>query len=87
MKKLLTAIIIATSCANANAMSSIRHIPMQPHQGSYQIGYHTGKQHAYNNVARTAVFVGMAVVAGVIIYELGKESRWTANENGIGFRF
>lgn len=87
MKKLLTAIIIATSCANANALSSIRHIPMQPHQGSYQIGYHTGKQHAYNNVARTAVFVGMAVVAGVIIYELGKESRWTANENGIGFRF
>lgn len=87
MKKLLTAIIIATSCANANALSSIRHIPMQPHQGSYQIGYHTGKQHAYNNVARTAVFVGMAVVAGVIIYELGKESRWTANENGIGYRF
>jgi len=87
MKKLLTAIIIATSCANANALSSIRHIPMQPHQGSYQIGYHTGKQHAYNNVARTAVFVGMAVVAGVIIYELGKESRWTANENGIVWRF
>lgn len=87
MKKLLTAIIIATSCANANAMSSIRHIPMQPHNNSYQIGYHTGKQHAYNNVTRTAVFVGMAVVAGVIIYELGKESRWTANENGIGYRF
>lgn len=87
MKKLLTAIIIATSCANANAMSSIRHIPMQPHNNSYQIGYHTGKQHAYNNVARTAVFVGMAVVASVFIYQLGKDSRWGANENGITYKF
>jgi hypothetical protein len=87
MKKLLTAIIIATSCANANAMSSIRHIPMQPHNNSYQIGYHTGKQHAYNNVGRTVAIVGTAIVVGIFIYELGKESRWTVNENGIGYRF
>ena len=87
MKKLLTAIVIATSCANANAMSSIRHIPMQPHNNSYQIGYHTGKQHAYDNVARTVTIVGVAVVAGVIIYQLGKDSRWGANENGITYKF
>lgn len=83
MKKLLTAIIIATSCANANAMSSIR----QPHNNSYQIGYHTGKQHAYNNVGRTVAIVGTAIVVGIVIYELGKESRWTANENGVVWRF
>ena len=46
-----------------------------------------GKHDAYNNVARTAVIVGFTVIAGVIIYQLGKESRWTTNENGVVYRF
>ena len=85
MKKLLTAIIIATSCANANASVSVRHT--HTHQSSYNIGYNAGKNHAYNNVAKTVFFVGTAVVAGVIIYQLGKESRWTAHDGQVGYRF
>ena len=87
MKKLLTAIVIATSCTNANAMSSIRRITTQSYNNSYQIGYHTGKQHAYDKVARTVAIVGVAVVASVFIYQLGKDSRWGANENGITYKF
>lgn len=87
MKKLLTAIIIATSCANANAVSSIRNNTTRVYNNGYQIGYHAGKQHAYNKVARTVTIVGVAVVAGVFIYQLGKESRWGANENGITYKF
>ena len=85
MKKLLTAIIIATSCTNANALASIRHI--HTHQSSYNIGYNAGKNHAYNNVMKTVAIVWIATVAGVIIYHAGKESRWGANENGITYRF
>lgn len=87
MKKLLTAIIIATSCTNANAVSSIRNNTIRVYNNGYQIGYHAGKQHAYDNVARTVAIVGVAVVAGVIIYQLGKDSRWGANENGITYKF
>ena len=85
MKKLLTAIIIATSCANANALTSIRHI--HTHQSSYNVGYNAGKSLAYNNVMKTVAVVWIATVAGVIIYHAGKESRWGANENGIVYRF
>lgn len=85
MKKLLTAIVIATSCTNANALAGIRHI--HTHQSSYNIGYNTGKNHAYNNVMKAVTVVWIATVAGVIIYHAGKESRWGANENGIVYRF
>lgn len=87
MKKLLTAIIIATSCANANAVSSIKNIQGRPTYNAYHQGYRNGKSDAYDNVARTVFFVGTAVVAGVIIYQLGKQSRWTAHDGQVGYRF
>lgn len=85
MKKLLTAVIIATSCTNANALASIRHT--HTYQNSYNIGYNAGKNHAYNNVMKTVAIVWVATVAGIIIYHAGQESRWGANENGITYRF
>ena len=62
-------------------------MPVRSHYISDQSGYSAGKNHAYDNVAKTVFFVSTAIVAGVIIYQLGKESRWGANENGIVYRF
>lgn len=87
MKKLLTAVIIATSCTNANALASIRQLHTHTHQSSYNIGYNAGKNHAYNNVMKTVAVVFVATVAGIVIYQAGRESRWGANENGIVYRF
>lgn len=91
MKKILVATIIALTTATANAVPSKAGFVVNPrymhYQRGYQIGYHTGKQHAYDNVARTVAIVGATVVVGLIIYELGKESRWTATENGVTYRF
>lgn len=56
------------------------------YQNGYNTGYKRGKDHAYNNVAKTVAFVGVAVVAGVIIYHLANP-RWTTNENGVVYRF
>ena len=89
MKKLLIALTLATTTGVVNAMPvmNIPNYSTPTHNYSYQNGYNKGKHDAYYNVAKTAVFVGFTVIAGMIIYELGKESRWTTNENGIVYKF
>ena len=89
MKKLVSVLALATTISTANAMPTLPHMgtPIPQYNYGYNIGYHNGKHDAYNNVARTAVIVGFTVIAGVIIYQLGKESRWTTNENGVVYRF
>lgn len=73
---------------NAEALSSIRNVHnVRPTYSEYRAGYRHGKSAAYNNVARTAFFVGTAVIAGVVIYKLGQESRWTAHDGQVGYRF
>lgn len=85
MKKIIIALAFLMCGVSANAATIIR--PMPTYSQGYNIGYHQGKQHAYNNVGRTIAIVGTAIVVGIFIYELGKESRWTANENGVSYRF
>lgn len=89
MKKLVSVLALATTISTANAIPTLPHMgtPRPQYNYGYNIGYHNGKHDAYNNVARTAVIVGFTVIAGVIIYQLGKESRWTTNENGVVYRF
>jgi len=89
MKKLISSLVLATTISTANAMSLPDYVgaPRPQYEHSYNAGYRAGKHDAYNNVARTAVIVGTAVIAGVIIYQLGKESRWTTNEKGVVYRF
>lgn len=88
MKKLLTATIIATTLGTANAMPTVNLNAGNPtYNSAYQIGYHEGKHDAYNNVARAVVITGFVVIAGAMIYHLGKESRWTTNEKGVVYRF
>ena len=88
MKKLLTAAVLATTIGTAQAVPAmIRPTPTPTYNSGYNVGYHRGKNDAYNNVARTAVIVGAVVIAGVIIYHLGEESRFTTNEKGVVYRF
>lgn len=79
--------MLATITTNANALSINNYLSIQNAQKSYQMGYDSGKSHAYNNIAKTVAIVGVAIVAGVIIYHAGKESRWGANKNGIVYKF
>ena len=78
-----------TFCGTANAMSGIKsaYYNATHSTNEYSRGYHNGKQHAYNNVAKTVFFVGFATVAAVMIYQAGKESSWGTNENGVVYRF
>lgn len=92
MKKLLTATILATTMTSAYALPTV--IPSgyvipqtSQYQAGYNSGYHKGKSDAYNKIGKTVFFVGLATIAGVFIYELGKESCWTVNENGVVYRF
>ena len=92
MKKILVALTLALTIGNANALSIAQYIGAVPHHtpqynNGYHNGYNNGKKDAYNNVARTAVVVGLFAVATVIIYQATKETRWTANEKGVVYRF
>lgn len=87
MKKLLTATILATTIGTATAAPIMTGTNTYSNHHIYHNGYSDGKTAAYNNVARTAVIVGFAVIAGVIIYKLGQNSRWTTNEKGVAYRF
>lgn len=82
MKKLLIALLLLTTPAYA-----VHPTPVQVYQNGYRSGYDNGKQDAYNSVARTSFIIIGVVLVGTVIYELGKESRWTANQNGIAYRF
>lgn len=85
MKKILIALTFLVCGVSANAATIIRPVPT--YSQGYHIGYHQGKQDAYNNIERTVAIVGVVVIASVVIYELGRESRWTTNENGVVYRF
>ncbi len=89
MKKLLTAAVLATTIGTAQAVPAMTRptTPRPTYNYGYNVGYHHGKNDAYNNVARTAVIVGAVVIAGIIVYHLGEESRFTANEKGVVYRF
>lgn len=93
MKKILSCIIVLGTISNANALPMIQpgstihtYHSSEYHQG-YKNGYDSGKNRAYGNVFTTVVIVGGVILLGTAIYELGKESRWTANENGVVYRF
>lgn len=92
MKKILVALTLALTIGNANALSIAQYVGAVPHHNpqynnGYHNGYNNGKKDAYNNVARTAVVVGLVAVAAVIIYHAGEQSRWTANDKGVVYRF
>jgi hypothetical protein len=84
MKKLMTAIILATTIGTAQAAT--RAYP-HPTYNAYAAGYSHGKNDAYQNTARTLMVIGVVAIAGIIIYEAGRESRWGVNENGITYKF
>lgn len=85
MKKILIALALVFGCMSADAATIVR--PTPTYSQGYNVGYHHGKTDAYNNVARTATIVGFVVIASVMIYELGRESRWTTNDKGVVYRF
>jgi hypothetical protein len=85
MKKILIALAFLMCVVSANATTIIR--PVSTYSQGYAAGYSHGKDDAYANVGRTVVIVGAVVIASVMIYELGRESRWTANEKGVVYRF
>lgn len=88
MKKIISSLVLATTISTANAIPTVNLNAGNPtYNSAYQTGYHEGKHDAYNNVARAVVFTGFVVIAGAMIYHLGKESRWTTNEKGVVYRF
>lgn len=89
MRKILTALcfVFATSIANAVPTINIQHPQPVVSNNPYHVGYVHGKNTAYNNVARTLFITGLVVVAGIIIYNAGEQSRWTTNEKGVVYRF
>lgn len=88
MKKILIALTVAFSISAAHAMPTITNAhPIPVHNYNHNIAYNHGKNDAYHNVATTLFVVGAVAIAGVIVYRLGEESRWAANEKGIVYKF
>ena len=89
MKKLIAGIALATTIGTAQAVPAIHGIaPVHPtYNYNYNVAYHQGKNAAYQNVATTLFVVGAIAIAGVVVYHLGEESRWTANDKGVVYRF
>ena len=94
MRKLLFATIVGLITATASAAPNIPvagHTNTSQYYRGYQNGYHTGydngKQDERAKIGKALVITGAVVIVGTIIYQLGKESRWTATENGITYRF
>ena len=89
MKKLIAGLALATTIGTAQAVPSIHQIN-QSHPSynyAYNTGYRHGKNDGYHNVATTLFVVGAIAIAGVVVYHLGQESRWTANDKGVVYRF
>lgn len=91
MKKIISAVALATSISTANAMPTVNQLnPVRPHYNyNYSVGYNHGKHTAYQNFATTLFVVGAIAIAGVVIYHLGEEngSRWGVSENGLTYKF
>lgn len=91
MKKIISAVALATSISTANAMATVNQPnPIHPHYNhNYSVGYNHGKHTAYQNVATTLFVVGAIAIAGVVIYHLGEDngSRWGVSENGLTYKF
>lgn len=90
MKKLLIATILsATTVFAANAMPTItRAAPRPANNNAYSMGYVRGEHNAYQKTAQTLFIVGAAVIAGVVIYHLGENSRWGfTNDGQVAYRF
>lgn len=90
MKKILAALLTLTVIGTANAKAipnAIYNAKHPTYHSTYHSGYRKGKSDAYNNVAKTVFFAGTAIVVGVFIYQLGKQSRWTLHDGQVGYRF
>lgn len=85
MKKLIAGIALATTLGTSNAMSIPAYIGA-PRPTHYDAGYHNGYRHGkadtYKRVATTVVITGAVVMAGILIYKLGEDSRWGMNNEG-----
>lgn len=91
MRKFLTSVVLATTLgfvqpSLANGPFTTAQYALG-YQNGYKNGYDDGKDNAYAHAARTALIVGAVAVVGIIIYQATKESRWTANEKGVVYRF
>lgn len=86
MKKILITLAIICLVNPVNAIPTLKNLHVYQHS-EYQRGYRRGKNDAYNHVAKTVFFVGVATITGVMIYQAGKQSRWGVNENGVTYRF
>lgn len=88
MKKIISAVALATSISTANAMAIPSYIgtPRPTPATSYDIGYRHGKNDAFHTVATVAVVTGILVAAGIVIYK-ASDSRWGVNDKGVVYRF
>lgn len=86
MKRIMVILAMIGAIGTANALPNMSGGAICPHN-EYNEGYKAGKSHAYNNTAKGVFIVGVAIIAGMIIYQAGKDSRWGVNENGVTYRF
>lgn len=88
MKKIISAVALATSISTANAMAIPSYIgtPRPTPATSYDVGYRHGKNDAFHTVATVAVVTGILVAAGIVIYK-ASDSRWGVNDKGVVYRF
>ena len=93
MKKLIAilSVIFAIGTANSAPVSNgAVYTPTQINQAysnGYNAGYHSGKSDGRTEVAKVVFIAGVVVIAGAIIYNASKESRWATNEKGVVYRF
>lgn len=88
MKKTLIALALVLTVTSAQAVRPAGYaVNQRSYNAGYSAGYDRGKSYAYDNAMKVVAGVGLVVIGTVIIYKLGQESRWTANQNGIGYRF
>lgn len=88
MKKIISAVALATTISTANAMAIPSYIgtPRPTPATSYDIGYRHGRNDAFHTVATVAVVTGILVAAGIVIYK-ASDSRLGVNDKGVVYRF
>lgn len=87
MRKIFIALLLGVLATNANAKNSYKTPCQKSYSAGYTVGYDRGKTHAYNKVGKATVILGTAVLVSLVVYQLGKESRWTATDNGLTYKF